>query len=194
MKFKTYSILSSLVPGFLIFFVIQKEFKIEYDKDLIAFYIAIAFLIGYFINTISSWAEDFYFFTWGGKPSNNLLKGKNIWKVRFYDSLKAKTLLSQETTNTNPTNDELFSIAMRYGNGIKDTRIDDFSAEYAFSRALLTAMLIGTIILLYQNYMDWRYYCFLFPLLLIVWLRCKQRGYYYSREVLNVYLNSKTKP
>ena len=29
------------------------------------------------------------------------------------------------------------------------------------------------------------------PLIFIAWLRCKERGYYYAREVLNVYLKNK---
>ena len=79
---------------------------------------------------------------------------------------------------------------MRYSNG-QSSRVDDFNAMYAFSRSLLTTLLIGTIILLINIYHDWRYYVALIPSLIIVWLRCKQRAYHYSREVLNFYLKSK---
>jgi hypothetical protein len=135
--------------------------------------------------------EDVYFFTWGGKPSNNLLSGKGTWKVKFYPSEQARNLLKSETTNPEPTNDELFSIAMRNVTGLKDSRIDDFNALYAFSRSLLTTMLLGAVILLIQNYYDWRYYAVLIPALLVIWLRSKQRGYYYAREVLNEYLKKR---
>lgn len=194
MNFKSYDILASLVPGFLALLVLQSILNIEYDNDQIVLYTAVAFLLGYIINTISSWLEDFYFLSWGGKPSDKLLNGKDIWKVRFYQSTKVKQLLNQETTNTNPSDDELFSIAMRYGNGLKDSRIEDFNAIYAFSRALLTTVFIGTILLLIKNYYDWRYYAFLIPTLFVLWLRCKQRGYYYAREILNVYLKIKSNP
>jgi hypothetical protein len=76
-------------------------------------------------------------------------------------------------------------------NGQKNTRVDDFNAFYAFSRALLTTVLIWTVILIVENSHDWRYYAFLLPTVFIVWLRCKQRAYYYVRKVLNVYLKSK---
>jgi hypothetical protein len=191
MNFKAYDILSSLIPGFLIVLVLLNAFDIKYDNSMVVAYTAIAFLFGYLMNTISSWLEDFYFFTWGGKPSNRLLDGKGIWKVKFYHHVKAKNLLSNDCSNPNAKNDELFFVAMRYANGSKDTRVDDFNALYAFSRSLLTTVFIGTIILIFENYKDWRYYVTLIPSLLIVWLRCKQRAYYYVREVLNIYLKSK---
>lgn len=148
------------------------------------------FLLGYLINTISSWAEDIYYLSWNGKPSDCLLNGKKIWKVKFYESQKVKELLRAETAKSNPSNDELFSIALRYANQ-KDNRVEDFNASYAFSRSLLTIVLIGGIFLLIRNYNDWKFYLLIIPAILIVWLRCKQRGYYYSREVLNVYLKIK---
>lgn len=190
MNFKTYDILSSLVPGFLLLMVILGFFNLSFDKDMIVPYTAIAFLLGFLVNTISSWLEDIYFLTWKGKPSDCLLNGKDIWKVKFYQSQKVKELLKTETTKSNPSNDELFSIAMRYANQ-KDSRVEDFNSTYAFSRSLLTSVLIGGIFLLIRNHNDWKFYLIIMPIIIIVWLRCKQRGYYYAREVLNVYLKLK---
>lgn len=191
MNFKTYDILSSLIPGFLFLIVLFDVLNIKYDKDWIVIYTAEAFLLGYLVNAIGSWLEDFYFFTWSGKPSNRLLVGKGIWKVKFYAHEKAMCKLTEETSK-NATLDELFNVAMRYAYGTKDTRVDDFNSIYAFSRSLLTAVLIGTIILLFMHYNDLRYYMVLIPILLICWIRCKQRGYYYSKEVLNVYLKQRS--
>lgn len=190
MNFKIYDILSSLVPGFLLLLIILEFFNLSFNKDMIVPYTAIAFLLGFVANTISSWLEDIYFLTWNGKPSDCLLNGKDIWKVKFYQSQKVKELLKTETTKPNPSNDELFSIAMRYAIQ-KDSRVEDFNSSYAFSRSLLTCVLIGGIFLLIRNYNDWKYYLMILPTIIVVWLRCKQRGYYYSREVLNVYLNIK---
>lgn len=190
MNFKAYDILSSLVPGFLALLALLNVLGLKFDKDLVIAYTAIAFLLGYLMNTISSWLEDFYFFTWRGKPSNKLLDGKDIWKVRFYSSGKARLLLTTDTSNPSATNDELFSFAMRYTNG-QNSRVDDFNSLYAFSRSLLTTVFIGAVILITTHYKDWRYYATLIPSVIIVWLRCKQRAYYYAREVLNVYLKTK---
>jgi len=190
MSFKTYDILSSLIPGFLCLLALLNVLDDSFDKDLVIPYTAIAFFLGFLLNTASSWLEDFYFFTWGGKPSSRLIDGKDIWKVRFYTSVKAKNLLLQDT-RPNAQNDELFGAAMRLANGQKDTRVDDFNAMYAFSRSLLTTSIVGTPLLLIDHYQDWHYYAVLLPILCILWLRCKQRAYYYSREVLNVYLKGK---
>ena len=191
MNFKAYDILSSLIPGFLVLLVLLNIFGFTYDKDYVIAYTAIAFLIGYVMNTLSSWLEDFYYFTWGGKPSNNLLDGKRIWKVTFYEHEKAKDSLIQESQKINPSNDHLFSIAMRYANGKKDSRVDDFNANYAFSRVLLTTALVIAVSQIALNYDDLRYYAILIPTLIIIWIRCKQRGYYYAKEVLNEYLKGK---
>lgn len=189
MTFKAYDILSSLVPGFLLLIAGLNTFGIHYDKDLIVPYTAVAFLLGFLNNTISSWLEDLYFWTWGGKPSNKLLEGKSVWKVPFYYSEKAKSLLIAECPNQNPSKDELFSIAMRKSNG--QERVDNFNALYAFSRALLTTVLIATPVIIITHYTEWRYYPLTIIVFLVLWLRTKQRGYYYAREVLNTYLKLK---
>lgn len=186
--------MSSLIPGFLFLITLLTALKIGYDKDFIIAYTAIAFLLGYLINAIGSWMEDVYFWTWGGKPSDNLLSGEDTWKVKFYHSEQASNYLMSETTSAESSHDELFSIAMRNVAGLKDSRVEDFNALYAFSRSLLTTVLFGTTILLIQNYYDWRYFAILIPALLVVWLHSKQRGYYYAREVLNEYLKKRLAP
>jgi hypothetical protein len=191
MNFKIYDVLSSLVPGFLLLVAILELFNIPFNKDLIIPYTALAFLLGYLVNAISSWLEDFYFLTWNGKPSDRLLNGKDIWKVRFYHSKKVKELLKNEAQQEKPSNDELFSIAMRYANQ-KDSRVEDFNATYAFSRSLLTTVILGSVFLLIRKHNNFEIYIMILPCLFVVWLRCKQRGYYYAREVLNVYLKIKT--
>lgn len=191
MNFKLYDILSSLIPGFLILIITLYIIDIKFDKDLVVPYTAVAFLIGYLVNTISSWAEDIYYFSWKGKPSNRLLKGKGIWKVKFYQHTEIVELLKKETNNQHPSNDELFNIAMRFANGTKDTRVDDFNSSYAFSRSLLTCVLISFVLLGYKEYDNWEFYLISFPILFVFWLRCKQRAYYYAKEVLNVYLKGK---
>ena len=91
MTFKTYDILSSLVPGFLGLLGILKLFNLIFDKDMVIAYLALAFLLGYMMKTLSSWLEDFYYFTWGGKPSTNSLNGKGMWKVKFYPFKEVKS-------------------------------------------------------------------------------------------------------
>ena len=190
MEFKAYDILSSLIPGFLVLLGLISFLGLQFEKEMIIGYTAIAFLLGYIINTLSSWLEDFYNLTWGGKPSTQLLKGKNIWKVHFYQSTEVVKLLTIDIDKPHPSEDELFSVAMRCANG-PDTRVADFNALYAFSRAMLTTTLISYLLFNYEYYDYWRFHVIAISLIVICWLRCKQRGYYYAKEVLTVYLKSK---
>ncbi len=78
---------------------------------------------------------------------------------------------------------------MRYTSN--NAKVEDFNASYAFSRSLLTCLLFGSPFLLFSNYNDWKYYAVLIPIVIVVWIRCKQRGYYYAREVLSQFLKYK---
>lgn len=193
MKFKLYDILSHLIPGFIAYGLISVVYKGVPENLKLLPELAIAFVLGYFINTLSSWLEEFYFWTWGGKPSSRLLDGKYAWKVKFQEWEKAKNYLKKESGSENANNDSLFSIARRYANNSTNTRIQDFNSNYAFSRAVLTAILVCFFVVLYQNYANPFFYLISIPLLLISWLRSKQRGYYYAREVLDTYLDIKEK-
>lgn len=183
MNFKTYDILSSVIPGYVLLIVLL---NFQYDKDLVVPYTAIAFVLGFLVNTLGSWLEDFYFFTWGGKPSNNLLKGKQIWKIRVYNFVALKSNLESKTANQTPSEDELFSIAMRVAFSQKDSRLEDFSSSYAFSRTMLTCVILSSFFLIVNHYDSWKVYSII-PAILVFWYRCKQRGYYFSKEVLNIY-------
>ncbi|SFU53405.1 hypothetical protein SAMN05216480_10692 [Pustulibacterium marinum] len=189
MTFKPYEILSALLPGFLLLIALFIFLDIPYQKDYIVAYTAIAFLIGFVVSALSSWLEGVYYFTWGGKPSERLLNGKSVWKVPFYEAEKVKSILAKHWHTENVSNDALYALAIRYANGHKDSRINEFSANYAFARVLLTTLLLILCVMLYAHYGHWQHYLFLCIVLIIVWLRCKQRAYYYAREVLNEYLN-----
>lgn len=188
MNFKFYDVLSHLIPGILVLMSYLVFAGQKFDNDLALPFTAAAFVIGYFVNTLASWLEDFYYFTWGGKPSNKLLDGKDIWKIRFYEHAKAKTHLQDDFGSSLASNDALFSIAMRHANQDKNSRVADFNANYAFSRVILTSVLISVGILSFQYYNTSQFYCISIPSILISWYRCKQRGYYYAKEVLQTYL------
>jgi len=157
-----------------------------------------AFVVGYFVNAVSSLMEDVYNWTIGGKPSDKLLRinpDKNYngtWKVKFYQTKETIALLKKELGDKNASEDAMFKTAMRIANGEKETRVSDFNAHYAFARTMLTAMLIITVILLVRFPCNWQAYLS-FISLVISWERYKERGYYYAREVLNVYLNYQKK-
>jgi hypothetical protein len=191
MKFKFYDIITLLVPGFTTYVVTLYYLNIDYDKNFVLPATAIAFIVGFFVNTLSSWLEDFYYITWGGKPSSRLIEGRSIWKVPFYEADKVRSKLNDESDKDNPTSDELFMIAFRTAVKEKNERISDFNANYAFSRIILTTVIITSVLICSRYYTDYRVYLSSVGLIFVAWLRCKQRGYYFAREVLNTYLSSK---
>lgn len=190
MTFNLYDLLSQIIPGSIIYFTLLYVYGIEWDKDYMAIATIFAFLFGYFINAISSWIEKFYFWTWGGKPSSNLLSGKNVAYFEFYQGDEVITLLKKEIKKDTASSDELFSIASYVANGVKDTRIEAFNANYAFSRNILTSLIIINVILVGDSSKNINYFLPLTILTILAWYRCKERGYYLSREILQVYLRT----
>ena len=186
MNFKAYDILSSLVPGFIMLLSCLPFFGYEYDKDYVIGYTAIAFGLGYLLNTLGGWLEYFFFFTWGGMPSSNLLNGKCIKKIKVYNCNSIKDNLKTKTSNQNPCSKELFSIAMRSVFISKDNRAEDFSNSYAFARTMLTCAILSSIVIIATYYDDWRAYLSI-PITLIFWYRAKQRAYYFAKEILQIY-------
>ncbi|MFZ2864280.1 MAG: hypothetical protein WA440_05965 [Ignavibacteriaceae bacterium] len=191
MKFSIYDILSNLIPGFLIlfslFFLLDDSLK---DLDL-ATVLFLAYIVGYLNNTLSSWCEELFYLSWGGKPSDQLIEGKSIWKVKFYENKKAKEYLIKEANTESPSNDNLFQIALRYASS--NEKVKDFNSNYALSRNLIISF-ISSIALMNIKY--WFSYGILITsiiLVLIIWLRAKQRGFYFAREVLTVYIGIKDK-
>ncbi len=189
MNFKYYDILSFLVPGFIIYQLISLTVQGLPNVEIIPS-LAIAFVIGYFVNAVSSWLEDILFLTFGGKPSVNLLKGNNIKKVIFHEQKNVISLLKKEVEQDDDEN-RMFSVAMRYANQSENERVENFNAIYAFSRVLLLTLLIVFIILTLKFYDNYLLYVIMIPLILMSWQRCKERSYYYAREVLDTYLKLK---
>ncbi len=189
MKFKYYEVISYLVPGYLLYQTVLLLFTSLPKIDIIPG-IAIAYLFGYILNALSSWAEPIIFWTWGGKPSSKLLSCENTKKVKFYEHKETIRYLHEECTVENPSLDQLFGTAMRHSDYTENERVKDFNASYAFSRVLLVTVIIISVIIGIEYYANYLTYVFSIPLIIIIWFRAKDRAYYYSREVLKVYLSS----
>lgn len=187
MNFKAYDILSSLVPGFIMLLSSLPFLGYEYDKDFIIGYTVIAFGLGYLLNTLGSWMEPFYYWTWGGVPSSNLLDGKGIKKINVYNHLAIKDSLKSKTQNKNACNRELFDIATRCAFTTKDTnRAGDFNNNFAFARTMLTCSILSSTFIIISFNDNWRAYLTIL-IVAVFWYRAKQRAYYYAKEILQIY-------
>jgi hypothetical protein len=196
MSFTLYEVISHLVPGYIIIFLLRGQFGIEIKDMGSLVFLALAYGIGFIIQTLASWAEDLLYLTWGGKPSNQLLNGKDMWKVKFYSCKKSKELLEKEAFEnglTNLTTDGLFEIAMRNVYAQKYDRVNNFNAIYAFSRSLTLAFFVSVVLVLLSQSSNIKLVIILLIVTLVSWYRTKQRGFYYAREVLNMYVFEKTK-
>ena len=190
---KYYDLLSTAIIGVVVVAVVNYLLLGNHDIDSVA-YLAVGYIVGYFINAIGSLFEDFYYCTIGGKPSNKLLakvEGQS-WtgysRVKFYDVEKVTELLKAELHKPDASIAQMFSCAMRKMNSFAESRVPAFNAHYAWSRTLLTAVWMIDLLMAFRYYNQWLFWLIGSLLLVISWNRFKERGYYYAREVLNEYL------
>ncbi len=196
MSFKYYDLLSNLTVGIVVFYALWKLFLQDLEVSEWAV-IPAGYVVGYFLNAISSLIEPVLYNTICGKPSDKLLtpvpgqKWTGIKKVKFYFAEQAVEALKKDTGDDEATTDKMFSYAMRLVNANKDSRVPDFNGHYALSRVIYTTVIIVTIVVEIKFWCVWYSWLVLITLLLLAWNRFKERGYYYAREVLNEYLKLK---
>lgn len=197
MNIKFYDLLSSVITGVAIFTIVNNIFLNNIEIDEVA-YLAIGYLIGYFINAIGSRLEGILYKTIGGKPSDRLLtpiedqKWTGYRRVKFHSADEVISMLKQKLKGSDASTEKMFECAMRMVNGDKNSRVPDFNAQYALSRTVLTTTLLAVVLLAFRFYDCWLFWVVGILLLLISWNRFKERAYYYAREVLNEYMK-KTK-
>lgn len=183
MNLNLYNILSHIIPGFLLFLVGGYALGIDLNTVPPLPATAIAYIIGFFTSTIGAWAEGALFWTWGGKPSNNLLRGKACGRIAFTEWKRGKILLAKEFGKQRATENDLFGVAMRISNKLE--RAEDMNAQYAFARSLMMAVIGSATFALYSNPCDTSIWFVSVAATILVWYRTKERGYYYAREVLS---------
>lgn len=195
MNFKYYDLLANLIVGVVAFYALWHfcfpEWQISEWMVLPAGYI-----IGFFLDALSSLLEPFFYWTVGGKPSKNLLTTKEgqAWtglkRVKFYYTSEVRDKLNGENQKVGDDTDKQFSYAMRLVSANNDTRVPDFKSHYTLSRVILTTVIIAIILVEIRYYDVWYSWVISLGILFLAWNRYKERGYYYAREVLNEYLKT----
>lgn len=196
MSFKYYDLLSNLAVGIVVFYAI---WKLVFPDLEISEWIVIpaGYVMGYFLNAISSLIEPFLFCTICGKPSDKLLtpvpgqKWTGIKKVKFFFAEEAVKALKKDTGDAEATTDKMFGYAMRMANPNKDSRVPDFNGHYALTRVILSTVLMAIVLVEVRFYSIWYSWPISIAILLLAWNRYRVWGYYYAREVLNEYLKLK---
>lgn len=196
MNFKYYDLLSSLIVGVLTAISINIVFDLEFEYDSIPL-LAVSYVIGYFINAISCIMEPLYFKVMRGMPSDKLLTPianqayTGFGQIKFFMTERAITLLQAELNDRKASTMKMFSKAMSYSASDTSTRVPDFNAQYAFSRVILTDVIILTVIWAVAFYGCIWFWIGAAALWEISFRRCKERGYYFAKEVLTAYIRKK---
>ena len=203
MNFKYYDVLSTLISGVILLFVLSIVIDWNINNINATVLLSLAYVMGYMLNALSALLEPLYYWFMGGKPSDKLLKapkssccGKTgnytgFGRIRFYEYEKTIKLLKQELNDDKASEGKMFSKAMSYSNSNEKTRVPDFNAQYAFSRVMLTLAIVTVGVLMPKFYDLWWTWLIALAVIILVGLRCKERGYYYAREVLIEYLKTK---
>lgn len=193
MSFKYYDLLSNLTVGIVVFYAIWKFFLPDLEiREWVV--IPAGYVIGYFVDAISSLIEPLLYKTICGRPSDKLLtpipgqKWTGIKKVKFYHANEAVKALREDTKDGGADTVKMFGFAMRMVNANKDCRVPDFNGHYALSRVILTTVFFTVVIVEIKFACVWYSWPISLAVLFLAWNRFKERGYYYAREVLNEYL------
>lgn len=203
MNFKYYDIISTLICGVVLLFVVSIVINWDISKVNVVIVLSLAYVMGYILNAVSALLEPLYYWFMGGMPSDILLRfpepnccGKvrkytGFGRVRFYEYEKVVKLLREELDDADADEKKMFGKAMSYSNSNDKSRVPDFNAHYAFSRVMLTLVLVSTCLIMTKYYDVWWAWLITLLVILLVGRRCKERGYYYAREVLIEYLKNK---
>ncbi len=193
MSFKYYDLLSNITVGIVVFYAIWKLFLPDFEVSEWVV-IPAGYVVGFFLDAISSLIEPLLYKSICGRPSDKLLtpipgqKWTGIKKVKFYHAEEAIKALREDTKDDDADTGKMFGYAMIMVNANKDSRVPDFNGHYALSRVILTTVLFTVIIAEIKLAGVWYSWIISIVVLLLAWNRFKERGYYYAREVLNEYL------
>lgn len=196
MNFKYYDLLSNLTVGMIVFYAIWRFFLPGFEiSDWVV--IPAGYVVGYFVDAISSLIEPLLYRTICGRPSDKLLtpipgkKWTGIKKVKFFHAEEAVKALREDTKDAGAETGKMFAFAMRMVNANMDCRVPDFNGHYALSRVIFTTVIFMVIIVEFKYACVWYSWPISLAVLLLARNRFKERGYYYAREVLNEYLKKK---
>lgn len=116
MNIKFYDLLSSVITGVAIFTIVNNIFLNNIEINEVA-YLAIGYLIGYFINAIGSRLEGILYKTIDGKPSDRLLtpiedqKWTGYRRVKFHSADEVISMLKQKLKESDASTEKMFECA-----------------------------------------------------------------------------------
>ncbi len=202
-KLDAYDILAVLVPGTLIVCIVPvcfpslptKFISPQFPEGfLVIALVALAVLLGYFVQAIASLAEPLLNWTWRGRPSENALREGLGERYLPLSTIRRVKEMLVNFANDDYDDRSLFLIAMRYAEEANNNRVARFNSLYAYHRALLILTTLSIVLFILATQWGiasaWSGNAKVATLLIAVaclvllWYRTKQRAFYYVREVL----------
>ena len=202
-KLQLYDIFSALVPGVLLCAAVAAAFP----KLLSLFTLPdvpdafgvlsltiLALFIGHIVQAVASLLEPVLHKTWGGRPSEKALTeglGDRYFPTNTSDRVVEKLRVA---LRSDATPRDLFLYAMPLAEADDKSRASSFNGSYAYHRALFMLSISTALIAAFSGFYGslklatcGQYLAIVAVLLALVallWYRCKQRAFYYVREVL----------
>jgi hypothetical protein len=201
-KFDFYDLMSSLIPGVLLVALVGTLFPncchhLVPDNNgtfAVLSLSALAIFVGQLLVAIGSMIEPLLFWTWGGKPSQASLTvglGERYLPVSRAQTIKAKLLTQCEP---DASTSGLFLKAMTLARQSETSLAERFNALYAYQRTLIVFVIVSLALAVVSRHHGLLHnlstvnfsviLLILITVLVICWLRAKQRSLYFVREVL----------
>jgi hypothetical protein len=202
-KFEFYDVLGVMIPGSIVLGLVCVTFPEAVkpfsttafpDAFTVVCLTAVAVFLGQLIQALASLMEPIVDWTWGGRPWERALEHGLGDRYLPLDSARRIRAKLARVVGEKASPRSLFLYAMQKAETGGNSRVAKFNGLYAYHRGMLT--LVVVIIGVLVGAMGWGgiRHLALAPklelvaagliLLLIVWFRAKQRGFYYVREVL----------
>lgn len=201
-KFEIYDIIGVVVPGTLLICILPLFFPslistataVKFpDAFAVIALTAASILAGHLVQAISSLIEPVIYFTWCGRPSDRVFTkglGNRYLPLDLAININHKL---KAAYGSKLSDRSLFVKAMQRAES-GPGRVARFNALYAYHRAVLTLTLIVFVLFIASfnagmaanmtRKQDVGMFISLALLLVLSWHRAKQRGFYYTKEVL----------
>ena len=192
MTVSLFDILSKLIPGGLLLFAILQSHsitKIEYNEVVV---LIVIYILGYLVEAISSIIERTIIFRlFGGNPAVKMLNGEKFLQIKLSRLEKLNEVIEEKYKEYKEDKLQLFRIFHSVVSKKDYPRINHFLEQYTLSRNLLISCSIAGIYYL-SSHFNWIDLSLFTMILVIIFLRIKQRNYYFTHEVINSYFYEET--
>lgn len=187
MTLSLFDILSKIIPGGLLFFTIVQSNSIQNFENNEVVILIVIYIIGYLIEAISSLIESpviFRFF--GVNPAVNLLNGKRCFGIGISED-EISEILTHTNSKIIENKLELFYYIHSLISKKNYPRINQFLEQYTMSRNILVSSIISSNYFLLKHFSSLSLIICI-SLIIIIFIRTKQRNYYFAKEVITTYM------